>query len=343
MTVDHMNSASLPHRVTDSKRGSDELRTLLAPITPAAFLQNYWQIASLYIQGAPDKLQGLFSRERFDAVVARASEANLPPTFQIHAMMRGHDDNPLDPTPMTMERIDREDIDELLARGVTICVNDISAADDRLAAYARAIKAQLMFVGNVRFNCYLSPANSGADLHFDARVSTTLQIEGRKRWRFAQKPAVAWPLSNAQCGWDGVPIYVSPWAGTESWEQLSPVPATDMSEIVLEPGDVLCLPAGTWHEAKAHDEGSLALNLTFGSLSFFNVLAMLLEPTLLKLADWRGGLPPVYDESVQSDSLAPEVAQYLDERMQEIRLFAEQFNPQDPHVQQLWRKLAQRS
>lgn len=316
-----------------------ELLKLLAPVKLETFLFEYWQEKSMFIKGAPTKFQDIFDRQRFYKAIACADKLRHVPSFQILAMMPNAEDDVLAATSMNMARIDPADIDDLLAQGITICVNDISAADEELAAYARNIKAQMLYTGPVRFNCYLSPANSGADMHFDARASTTLQLEGSKRWLFARSPALTWPLSNAQCGYDGSPIWALPWAGREAWEQLAPIDEVPFAEVVLEPGDVLYLPAGTWHDVKATATGSLALNLSFGTLGFFNLLTRVLEPFFLQNAAWRAGPPPVVGTAMLSEEVPAEVAQYLLQRLGELRSFIEMFDPKDERVQRVWRNL----
>jgi ribosomal protein L16 Arg81 hydroxylase len=208
----------------------------------------------------------------------------------------------------------------------------------KLYAYARAVKLQLGYLGNLRFNCYLSPDGSGADTHFDARVSTTIQIEGNKRWRFSKCPAVAWPLSNAQVDSDGCPVWMAPWAGYEDWERLWPVHEESFMEVILEPGDVLCLPAGTWHNAKAIGR-SLALNLAFSPVQFFSVLTRIVETEFMRRAQWRGGPPPIVATEARTDTLPRELESYLADRLQELRDFLNTLDLTEPRLLRVWQDL----
>lgn len=322
-----------------ASRYGRELRQLLVPVTPETFLTEYWQVKPLYIKGTPDKFWELFDRQRFQQAIRRARELSHVPSFRLNAMMPHRiEEEPL--TLASMESVTPEEVDELLAQGISICVNDISAADERLAVFARTIKSQMMYLGRVRFNCYVSPDGSGADTHFDARVATTLQIEGRKRWRFSARPAIDWPRSNAQAQPDGTPVWMSPWTGSAEWEHLEWVDEASFMEVVLEPGDVLCLPAGTWHNAKAIG-GSLALNLTFSPMGFFDFLVKLLEPVFLEHSGWRGSPPPVFVEQCQSERLPAQVVQYIAERLQELRGFLHALDLQETHIRELWRELTE--
>ncbi|MGH8565886.1 MAG: JmjC domain-containing protein [Gammaproteobacteria bacterium] len=258
------------------------------------------------------------------------------PTFQLNALLPNRVDEPL--TLASTQKVAPGELDEWLGRGVTICVNDISAADDQLYAYARAIKLQLGYVGNIRFNCYLSPDGSGADTHFDARVSTTIQIEGNKRWRFSKCSAVPWPLSNAQVDFGGRPVWMAPWAGHEDWERSRPAHEESFMEVILGPGDVLCLPAGTWHNAKAIGR-SLALNLAFSPVQFFSVLTRIVETEFMRRAQWRGGPPPIVATDVRSDTLPKEVESYLADRLQELREFLSALELTEPRLLRVWQDM----
>jgi ribosomal protein L16 Arg81 hydroxylase len=98
-------------------------------------------------------------------------------------------------------------------------------------------------------------------VHFDARIATAIQIEGRKKWRFANRPSIPWPIHNGIINDNGMIEWQFP---PTAWEQqIKPVMALEWTEVVLEQGDFLCLPAGTLHQAKAVDGHSLSLNVNF--------------------------------------------------------------------------------
>jgi ribosomal protein L16 Arg81 hydroxylase len=319
-----------------SEFAGQEFAHLVSPMEPNRFLHEYWQVQPIHIKGNPGKFRGLFDRTRFDEAIARAASLAHIPSFQVNALQPARLDEPL--TLATMQTVARETVPVLLGQGFTICVNDVGAADDLLYAYTKAVKRQMNYVGRVRFNCYISPDASGADTHLDARVSTTIQIEGRKRWRFSSRPVVAWPLSNAQVDCHGAPQWMSPWAGTSEWERLEPVAEDGFLEAVLEPGDVLCLPAGTWHNAKAIGE-SLALNLSFSPGPFFPVLTRLLEAEFMQSAPWRGGPPPTITKDPMDDGLPTAVGEYLTERLAEVRSFLSRVDLHDPKIAAMWRDL----
>jgi ribosomal protein L16 Arg81 hydroxylase len=325
-----------PEEVTkrQEKMPGNELRDLLAPMSPEIFLSEYWQRRPLHIKGEPEKFLGLFDLPRFYSAIQRASELAEPRGYRLSVLVKDAQKS------LTFsEDISPADVAECLNRGLTICANNINLGDDKLTYFTAAIREQLCYLGEARFNCYLSPDNSGADTHFDARVATTLQIEGKKRWRFSPAPALAWPLSNAQVRQGGHPYWMLPWTDSLDWARLEKVDESGFMEVVLEPGDLLCLPAGTWHNAKAIGS-SLALNLIFSPLNFFTFLTNLIEPAFLSKAEWRSGPPPFVAENVSSADLPSTIKQYLTQRLSELSTFINTIEHDETHMNKIWRDLA---
>src|SRR6185503_17314063 len=152
--------------------------------------------------------------------------------------------------------------------------------DAGLSRFARRVKAELGYPGEVRFNCYYSPDGAGFSTHFDVLVTTTLQIEGRKRWRYAPAAVTTWPADNGE-----LTDYESEERAGDPWRAFC---RAELVDVVLEAGDLLMLPSGTWHEAEAVDGDSLALNLAFEPFSFLTLVSETLRGRLAGHARWRG-------------------------------------------------------
>jgi ribosomal protein L16 Arg81 hydroxylase len=238
------------------------LPRIIAPLSVEAFATNYFQHRPLFLRGHSRKFTFLFKQDDFTQELDRTTE--------IRAVF----------SDLWQAQIQAADIKEMIHAGASICVTGMEKAHPKLDRAARDIKAELGFGGTVSFRAYMSPPGSGFDLHFDARVATTLQVAGTKRWWFSLEPAIPFPTANS-----GRPL--------SAFSSQYKIPKTaDLKSVLLRPGDLLCLPAGVWHRAKAKTT-SLALNLAFdhsgaGMLEF---IVGLLERRLEKQVDWRMPLP----------------------------------------------------
>jgi Cupin superfamily protein len=272
----------------------DELRALLAPITPDAFVRDYWGKKPLYVKGYPDKYKGLFDGETF--IRALSIQSPTQEDF-LRASFDKKTDSKAMPSPQPDEwasnafRASIEQAVPLFKAGATLCATQIESRVPALVPFVAAIKRQLGYPGKVCFNAYLSPPRTGFNWHFDARIASTLQIEGTKRWRFSNRPAVGWPPYNGAVRPDGTGQYTDPKGPIDSWAQIAPFDEKDTGEVLLEPGDLLILPAGVWHDACGGDTGSLALNLSFTPVSFTPMVRDLLDAMLVASPGWRAPSP----------------------------------------------------
>ena len=270
----------------------DELAALLAPLAPQTFVSEYWGKKPLFVKGFREKFKGFFDDAAFFRAVSTPSSA---PGAQLRASF----DKKTTPAPRSPggEPVDvsqhfpiaPESAAPLYEAGATLCLTEIDTRVPRLAYFAAAIKRQLGYPGPVAFNSYLSPPGAGFNWHFDGRIASTLQIEGTKRWRFSKRVAVEWPRGNALVKTDGTARYDLDIPRAE-WERIA-FDKKEITEVVLEPGDFLALPAGTWHDASGGPTGSLALNLAFNPISYAILVGELLDALLARDAGWRCAKP----------------------------------------------------
>jgi len=237
------------------------LSRILHPFPGDKFVHDHFQRRALFIRGRKDKFAFLFRRDDF----AR----NLDQVTQIRAVF----------PELRQARIAPRDVEHMYEAGATICVTGMEKAHPKLARFAEKVRTELNYAGKVSFRAYLSPPGSGFDLHFDARITTSLQIAGSKRWWYAELPAVPFPAHNS---------------GREPgrrngyrWPEFS-----ELRSIVLSPGDLICLPAGTWHAAEGTSM-SLALNMAFdhNGAGALDSLVHILRARLAAAPEWREPLP----------------------------------------------------
>lgn len=210
----------------------DVLSEILSPMSVEEFVERYFERRPLYIPGPDDKFDQFFRTADF--------KENLDKVEDIRAVF------PL----LRQAHIGIADIPDMFRAGASICVTGMDLGHETLGRMTAAVGARLNYAGKVTVRGYLSPQGRGFDMHFDARVASTLQISGTKRWWYQIDPKTRFPKKN------------SPHTEYLRGAGFNPPEKADMETVLLSPGDFLCLPAGTWHCAKA-EEDSLALNLAF--------------------------------------------------------------------------------
>lgn len=174
------------------------------------------------------------------------TRARMMPTGAVHFHVKGKASEPLPPRSA------------LLVEGGTLCFSGLEK-DARAQAELELLARDAGLLGDLALRVYDSDPGQGFDFHFDGRVSMTLQMYGTKEWVVGRYPRV--PL--ARQNHDGKK-YVGPNSGR------MPQPSCYLSdqadewlEVKLQPGDVLVVPSGTWHQATAGEQGSVAINISW--------------------------------------------------------------------------------
>ncbi len=285
---------------------------LLAPVDPSYFVDEHWRKQRpLYIPGAPDKFSGLFSRDAF----IRAMR-DTPPgeTLHVKAVMTdelGHHNE--------HGCIGAEEALSLYEEGRTICATAVDAADENLARFVRELKREFLFPGDFVVNCYWSPEEKGFNTHFDQQSVWLIQIEGEKHWRFSSEPAIPYPNKNVMLSETG-PVE---WLQIEQAQLERPDEST-FQEVTLRPGDVLYLPPGTWHRARAVGH-SLALTLTQAPYGFYILLFQHLKPLLFHRMEWRRDLPGI----LAKDGDTTQLQTTIEERFEDLKQTINRINPRE--------------
>ncbi|KIG19163.1 hypothetical protein DB30_04628 [Enhygromyxa salina] len=286
-------STPAPSVTTRREIGPDAFARLIEPVSLEDFARACGR-APLHIPGAAAKVEGLFSLADLRAALLADREAAATDKGLLEGLLiEASFDRAADPRSIPMVRVKHEAIGPILDAGATICVSRVERRDAQLAELARVTRAQLGYTGVVGVNCYLSHDGCGFGTHFDARTAISIQLEGSKTWRYGQAPAVEHPRANCNIDGDGVPVLRRAHGRTpEAWEQPAAPDERAFVSVTLEPGDLLCLPPGTWHRAEAHGY-SLALNLFLEDRSVLDLLHVWLERELRGELEWRRPPPLV--------------------------------------------------
>lgn len=254
----------------------DVLRDLLLPLEPTVFIQEHWEKRAAFLRH-PARLRSPLMRLASGTREALLSALASPAAERIGLLGFRPEDFP------TAKKILPGEARSVVEGGGTVYSMEIQQCIPELSMLVNQLKADLDYPGPIANDGFWSSAGFGLDLHYDLTTAFTLQIEGSKCWRVGHRPAVPGPKERG--------FAMQGRCYTVSGAPLPMPEPADFMEIVLEPGDVLYVPAGTWHEAKGVEE---CFAITF-KLPAFDVWEQLIAPVLRSLlpdtADWRRAPP----------------------------------------------------
>jgi ribosomal protein L16 Arg81 hydroxylase len=273
--------------LSEGDMGSSTLAQILAPVPLNTFLREHFGRRPLLVRGKPGKFDALMKPKDFIYGLDRVTEIRC-----VFGELR-------------QAAISPRDVREMYEAGATICVTGIDLAHASLRFAARRIEREIGYAGMVDFRGYFSPPGSGFDIHYDARVATTLQLDGTKTWWYSDKPHTPFPADN------------SPRSDMRAIRRA--VAKVKLHKVTLGPGDLLCLPAGVWHKAKAGPSGALALNMAFNhkGATVLDVVLRHLQEKLFATASCR---EPFFTAStgISAERQQSNVRQCLDSLMREL-------------------------
>jgi bifunctional lysine-specific demethylase and histidyl-hydroxylase NO66 len=225
------------------------LSLLLGAFDRDRFFAEHWEQRSIHFaHHEPSRFARIISHESFfEREVARCAH--------LKASTRGADG-------WNQEiRIQPDQAEKLFRLGMTICATNL----DRTGPCAEVIGAYASEITTAtppHINCYYSPDQCGYGLHFDTHPVWILQVAGTKHWTVSFEPGVRNPRFNVLYppGRDRIKL---PWITIDRPDVDDP---EHFMQVTLEPGDVLYMPAGAWHAARA-EGSSLALTLAVGRMT----------------------------------------------------------------------------
>ena len=246
---------------------------LFAPVTLERFFEEFADQRSLYVRGTPGRFEGIFDGDRWLAAVRETHRDHPyadPIAVGIPRIQRFHRGyyfpvaSPASPYPPHWERVSSWAEAHAHWASVgwpsTLRLSGAQFKDRELNAFLWQMQA--LFRTHCTINAYYSPGGGdhGLTFHSDKTHIFVLQVEGSKHWRLDRGP-----IRCAQ----------------EREEALRELENGCMSagvDVWLTKGDLLYIPAETWHRAIALDGPSV--HLTFGAR----------RQTGLTFLRWLGGV-----------------------------------------------------
>src|ERR1044072_3278330 len=232
------------------------LDTILQPLSTAEFFEQFWQKKILVTSEADsDRFAGLLSLSDIDILIS----SSLSPDDGRVVKAR---------TPIPPGRLERPlDLStayKAYQAGDTILLNGIEKRWNPGAGLWSSLEESLIGRGialaaRVGANMYLTPkGTAGFPPHYDDHDVFILQLEGKKHWQIYGSVG---------------PFPIKRQVKTIAREQL-PQPVT---EITLEPGRVIYIPRGVYHEAFKSDDYSMHVTISIFACTWIDLITEVLK------------------------------------------------------------------
>ena len=244
---------------------------LLTPVSAEAFLNHYWEKDSLLLTGRPTRGGGCVTLRDVESLAYSLQRCER----DWLRLIKDGKELPESVYSTRESMVDLAKVWRAYDSGYTIQLSKLHKRSASVATLCRGIELALMRAGvllttRTGAHLYLTPAGSqGFERHYDYHDVFVLQIEGRKHWRVHEWSAT-YPLERRSR--DAVPEIVPP----------------VKHDVVLEPGDLLYIPRGAYHDARAADEYSLHITFSVFPATWIDLARRLMTAE----CGLRAPLPP---------------------------------------------------
>ena len=172
-------------------------------------------------------------------------------------------------------QLNADQVKDFLRRGATLVANDIDHLSPGLTAFADAMERALG--GKVQGNLYTSSRRrQGFGAHFDTHDVYAVHVEGTKTWHIYEGRAT-----------DPIPHPSFKFLGREYHEKAK---GALLMDVHMEPGDLLYLPRGQYHDALADEGGTVHVAFGITYPIGLDVVSFLFERVVAE-PEFRANLP----------------------------------------------------
>ncbi|MEV7203389.1 cupin domain-containing protein [Streptomyces griseoluteus] len=263
-----------------TRAGAGILERRLTGLGPDVFARDVWSRTALLTRHASD-FSDVFDAGAVDELLARRGLRT--PFLRVAkngtVLPESSYTSPGGVGATIADQLDDTALWRLFADGATLVLQALQRTWAPVGELCAALSAELGHP--VQANAYVTPPQSqGFDDHYDVHDVFVIQIQGSKRW-LVHEPVHRDPLRD------------QPWTGHRAAvAEAAEGPA--YIDTVLEPGDVLYLPRGWLHAARAKGEVSVHLTLGVHVWTRYALAEQLAEAALAALREdaWtRATLP----------------------------------------------------
>lgn len=234
------------------------LDKLVAPLTGEQFINEVWTRDTLSRQGVLSQSDAieLLSRDSFEFVLSSLSATD---SHTLRILRSGE----ARPVPRSRDQtVCLASVYRSYREGFTLSVSEIQRHVPIIAALRRNVEASLASAGitlarSVSALAYCAPPESKSfGPHYDNHEVIAIQCSGSKRWRVFNEceEEVAKPQRGA-----------------------SPRSLTQRLDLIMNPGDVLYLPRGVYHDTETARTGSLHITLSIYPATLKSLISQLSE------------------------------------------------------------------
>lgn len=268
-----------------------DLVSLLHPTSLDTFLSTYWEKDLLSVQrGDEGYYEGLLTNydledivsswdSRYPAIMLAKDGVFYPPQAYCEDVKMGQATFSGVPN---LKKLSAE-----YGRGATIALTSLDRSWKPLSDLCMRLEEQLDH--GVKTNVYITAGQTaGFPPHYDTHDILVLQIAGKKLWRIYE-PTIKLPDVSQAC----------------EPKRFSPGP--QLTEIELQPGDLLYLPRGYGHAAVTPRSHSAHVTVGIHVYTWAGVLKEL-DPSCVRVDEFRKSLPPGFAGRVE---LRPAIREQL--------------------------------
>jgi bifunctional lysine-specific demethylase and histidyl-hydroxylase MINA len=268
---------------------------IMAPLGAERFFAEYEGKRPLHLKGAADKFAEVMTWARLNDLLGQATiwsqhslvlvlDKDPIPAARYCAPAQGRDSG-------QVLRPDPDKVKDFLRRGATLVANDIDHLSAALTAFAAAMEQGLG--GKVQGNLYLSSRRrQGFGAHFDTHDVYAVHVEGTKTWHVYEGRAED-PIAH--------PLFKT--LGREHHERAK---GAKLMDVPMEPGDLLYLPRGQYHDALADEGGTVHIAFGVTYPIGFDVMTYLFDRVVAE-PEFRANLPRP-DGPAAADALSARLA-----------------------------------
>jgi Cupin superfamily protein len=308
---------------TEKRQCGVNFESIVAPLTIPDFIKAIKECRSVYIPGNVNKFKKLFSRKDYwDCAAKGKREGAMLPTVSMTAYQ----------LPLAF---DPGAIRGALRSGNTVCTSHIDRASRSLRMLCVDAETLLGFPGFASVHCYYSPPGTGYSFfHIDNGIAITLQLEGKKSWKYCEKAAVPWSARSGGYRETGR----LEWFGDIDWQPRGLQSPDEMgySEKTLSPGDVLVIPPGVWHSVAADNSTSISLNLKLTAPPSIDGIMQILREICLHDTKWRTPFPFAKGTEINSGKITPGTKREIRDLLLSLTSAIQELANDGESLSQLW-------